>query len=167
MALPPCHWSFEILVEPIPPNVVELFPSGQLVDLNKQTSSPKHQFTLKWHQRSVDTFLGLPFNIASYALLSQIIGKMTNMIPKGIIGDLSNVHIYEPHLDAVKEQLSRDVDMYGGCELRTVNNSILNINPKEENLDELFRLLMVQDFELKGYESYPRIPVEMLAYKKS
>ena len=160
MALPPCHWSFEILVEPIYEN--KRYNDASNLGLKK----PEYKFTLKWHQRSVDTFLGLPFNIASYALLAHIIGKLTNMKPKGIIGDLSNVHIYEPHLDAVKEQLSRNINEHGECELHTVNNSILNINPKEENLDELFRLLMIQDFELKNYNSHSRIPAEMLAYNK-
>tara|TARA_R110002049_G_scaffold13187_3_gene57716 strand:+ start:92 stop:1123 length:1032 start_codon:yes stop_codon:yes gene_type:complete len=167
MALPPCHWSFEVLVEPLSVSKQTLFKKdnsekGWTVSENR----PKHQFTLKWHQRSVDTFLGLPFNIASYALLAHIIGKLTNMKPKGIIGDLSNVHIYEPHLDAVKEQLSRNINEHGECELHTVNNSILNINPKEENLDELFRLLMIQDFELRNYNSHSRIPAKMLAYNK-
>ena len=178
MALPPCHWSFEILVEPlsleervkihdklyIPHNKAEC--DNFRLNLVNGSGIPKHQFTLKWHQRSVDTFLGLPFNIASYALLSQIIGKLTNMKPKGIIGDLSNVHIYEPHLNAVKEQLSRSQHTHNKCEFHIVNNSILNINPKEENLDELFRLLMIQDFELKKYTSEKRIPAEMLAYNK-
>lgn len=159
-ALTPCHTGFKILVEPIPPNVVKLFPSGQLVDLNKQTNSPKHQFTLQWEQDSVDTFLGLPFNIASYALLAQIIGKLTNMKPKGIIGDLSNVHIYEPHLDAVKEQLSRDTDMYDGYEL--IMNDLATGFP----VDTFIEGLEISDFSLLNYKSYPRIPAEMLAYNK-
>jgi thymidylate synthase len=173
MALPPCHWSFEILVEPMSwkSRFNELEELGATYETKanintvfKKWKIPKYQFTLKWHQRSVDTFLGLPFNIASYSLLAEIIGKLTYMKPKGIIGDLSNVHIYEPHLDAVKKQLSRDIYMYSGCKLHTVNNSILNINPEKENLDELFRLIMIDDFELKDYNSYSRIPAEMLAY---
>ena len=149
MALPPCHWSFEILVERI-----------RYANVLPKATDPVYQFTLKWHQRSVDTFLGLPFNIASYALLAQIIGKMTNMKPKGIIGDLSNVHIYEPHLDAVKEQLLRDVDMYGGCELT------MNDLPTGFPVDTFIEGLEISDFSLAHYESYPRIPAEMLAYNK-
>lgn len=110
----------------------------------------------------------LPFNIASYALLAQIIGKMTNMVPKGIIGDLSNVHIYEPHLDAIKEQLSRDVDKYGECELSISNkvNEVLNIFNNNHSLDDSLCMINIDDFKLKDYESYPRIPAEMLAYSK-
>lgn len=109
----------------------------------------------------------LPFNIASYALLAQIIGEMTNMIPKGIIGDLSNVHIYEPHLDAVKEQLSRDVDKYDKCKLETHPEFEIATNAFNQNvltLDEYLAELRINMFKLKGYESYPRIPAEMLAY---
>lgn len=109
----------------------------------------------------------LPFNIASYALLAHIIGKMTNMVPKGIIGDLSNVHIYEPHLDAVKEQLSRDIDKYGKCEVRLPNYCFKNIKVKSRpwNLDD-FQIdkCDINDFKLDNYKSYPKIPAEMLAY---
>lgn len=169
--LTPCHWSFEILVEPLTfwdrvdlmfqPDSIST--SGDLTLVKEsldEVNIPEYQFTLKWHQHSVDTFLGLPFNIASYALLAQIIGKMTNMIPKGIIGDLSNVHIYEPHLDAVKEQLSRDTDKYGKCEL-----DIKDVG-WNESTEDILEHLMINDFKLKGYKSYPRIPAEMLAYNK-
>ena len=109
-----------------------------------------NQFTLKWHQRSVDTFLGLPFNIASYALLAHIIGKLTNMVPKGIIGDLSNVHIYEPHLDAVKEQLSREPK-----KLPTLNiPELKTFSPEDWTIDM---------FNLENYESHPAISAEMIA----
>jgi thymidylate synthase len=159
MALPPCHWSFEILVEPIYEN--KRYNDASNLGLKK----PEYKFTLKWHQRSVDTFLGLPFNIASYALLAQIIGKLTNMIPKGIIGDLSNVHIYEPHLDAVREQLSRDVDGHKECEL-VCNSNIKYDYDKGKSLTNTINDLDILDFELLKYESYPRIPAEMLAYNK-
>lgn len=106
----------------------------------------------------------LPFNIASYALLAQIIGKMTNMIPVGIIGDLSNVHIYEPHLDAVKTQLSRDIDKYGECELDMSLLANLHLPNGMRDIDN--KLIKIKDFNLKGYNSYPRIPAEMLAYSE-
>lgn len=112
----------------------------------------------------------LPFNIASYALLAQIIGKLTNMIPKGIIGDFSNVHIYEPHLDAVKEQLSRDVNKYDNCELliNSEINNILSGNIKGKNIDlnTILNNIGIFDFYLDNYKSYPSIKVEMLAYNK-
>lgn len=172
MALPPCHWSFEILVEPLTWTKRRVISGKSIEWINSNYTHkdfdlegiPKYQFTLKWHQRSVDSFLGAPFNIASYALLAHIIGKMTNMIPKSLIGDLSNVHIYEPHMDAVKEQLSRDVNKYDNCELdiRYINDKPFTKN--HDDLNVLFDALAINDFELKGYKSYPRIPAEMLPY---
>tara|TARA_R110000796_G_scaffold236214_1_gene355509 strand:- start:85762 stop:86544 length:783 start_codon:yes stop_codon:yes gene_type:complete len=169
MALPPCHWSFEILVEPLSlgQRVVYGKIKGHLseTDMTKycdKQNIPKHQFTLKWHQRSVDTFLGLPFNIASYATLAHIIGKMTNMVPKGIIGDLSNVHIYESHMDAVNKQLRNNVNKYGKCELDNPMRVIKNL--ENSNIDDFLKVTDIGKFNLKGYESYPAIPAEMLAY---
>ena len=154
MALPPCHWSFEILVEPIESNIAY----NKLEAVRIEPKIPEYQFTLKWHQRSVDTFLGLPFNIASYATLAEIIENLTGMKAKGIIGDLSNVHIYEPHLDAVKKQLSNDTNKYGVCELS------LEDMPWAFPIDSILEGTEIEDFKLEGYESYPRISAEMLPY---
>lgn len=82
MALPPCHYSFQILSD------------GEYIDLI-------------WQQRSVDTPLGLPYNIASYALLLTLIAKTVNMKPRKLIGFLADVHIYENQMDGIKEQLTR------------------------------------------------------------
>lgn len=101
----------------------------------------------------------LPFNIASYALLAQIIGKLTNMKPKGIIGDLSNVHIYKPHLNVVKEQLNRDVNKYN-------DDVFVNVKHMHEpnDIDKYINRLKISDFILENYKSYPTIPAEMLPY---
>lgn len=103
MALPPCHWSFEVIPE---------------------LKGDKISFTLKWHQRSVDTFLGLPFDIVVYALIGNLIARSTGYVFKTLIGDLSNVHFYKPHMGSVLTQLSRDtniqgptLDVFGGCHL--------------------------------------------------
>lgn len=89
MVLPPCHWAFEFYTE--------------------ELENGKRRLSLKWHQRSVDTPLGLPFNIASYALLLKIVAKEVNMIPGTLIGDLSNVHIYNNQIEGIKEQISRPI----------------------------------------------------------
>lgn len=172
MALPPCHWSFEILVEQMSPiEVVEQAKKdGLWKDVipennpNFQNNFKKYKFTLKWHQRSVDTFLGLPFNIASYALLAEIIGKLTNMKPVGIIGDLSNVHIYEPHLDAVKEQLSRDTEYFGhNVSLKEISGFKMDMRC---DINNWLNSKEISDFKLQGYQSFPSISAEMLPYDK-
>lgn len=169
-ALSPCHTGFKILMEPLSVDERRQIYSSRGHSLNAPIEDsdtyldtyniPKHKFTLQWEQDSVDTFLGLPFNVASYALLAEILGVLTNTVPMGIIGDLSNVHIYEPHLDAVKEQLSRDVNKYDGCKL-----DIKEIG-WHESVDDILEYLMISDFKLKEYNSYPRISAEMLAYSK-
>jgi thymidylate synthase len=67
---------------------------------------PTRAISLMWNQRSVDTFLGLPFNIASYGLLLEIIAKEVNMVPDELIGNLGDVHLYKNHIEQAKEQLN-------------------------------------------------------------
>jgi thymidylate synthase len=68
---------------------------------------PQRAISLMWNQRSVDTFLGLPFNIASYGLLLEIIAKAVNMVPDELIGNLGDVHLYSNHIEQAKEQIGR------------------------------------------------------------
>jgi len=72
-----------------------------------QQNIPKRSISLMWNQRSVDTFLGLPFNIASYGLLLHIIAKEVNMIPDELIGNLGDVHLYSNHREQAVEQMNR------------------------------------------------------------
>jgi len=69
---------------------------------------PTRAISLMWNQRSVDTFLGLPFNIASYGLLLEIIAKEVNMVPDELIGNLGDTHLYLNHIEQAKEQIGRD-----------------------------------------------------------
>ena len=82
------------------------------------------------------------------------------MKPKGIIGDLSNVHIYEEHLDAIDIQLSRDVNKHDNCEL-----DIKEIG-WDESTEDILDHLMISDFKLKNYTSEVAIPARMLPYNK-
>jgi thymidylate synthase len=84
MVLPPCHYSWQCYVR-----------EGKYL-------------SLMWNQRSVDTFLGLPFNIASYGLLLEIIAKEVNMVPDELIGNLGDVHLYSNHIEQAKEQISKE-----------------------------------------------------------
>ena len=187
-ALPPCHWSFEILPRPLTISDKIHYSGGDIEYLDALWNSaymkndkeakeilarelafmPNWGFTLKWHQRSVDTFLGLPFNIASYALLSMIIGRMVRMKPLSIIGDLSNVHFYEPHIPIVLEQLKNNPNTYSGCgfEITFEGEKKFEKYDEEENIDNLFQSLEIQDFTFPGYQSFGKLKAEMFEQKK-
>jgi|TARA_R110000822_G_scaffold152112_4_gene291291 thymidylate synthase len=161
MALPPCHWSFEILVQPLSQIESEEYSCESKKDV------PIYGFTLKWHQRSVDTFLGLPFNIASYAVLAHLIAEITGMASLAIEGDLSNVHLYEPHLDAVKEQMSRSTKLYNSRTDLILSEKIKTLcalySKGDILLDELFSKMDINDISLTPYTSHPSLQAKMFA----
>ncbi|MBI4427383.1 MAG: thymidylate synthase [Candidatus Magasanikbacteria bacterium] len=128
MALPPCHYLFQITV----------------ID---------SRLNLLWNQRSVDTMLGLPFNISSYALLLHLLAKETGLKEGKLVGFLADTHIYLNHLDGAKEQLTRDPNKYPLPHIQTLRHG----SGQAEN----FSIFDWQytDTELVGYESYPRIPL--------
>tara|TARA_B110000908_G_scaffold54758_1_gene66727 strand:- start:81 stop:1007 length:927 start_codon:yes stop_codon:yes gene_type:complete len=115
MTLPPCHYGFQCYVV-----------DGKL--------------SLMWSQRSVDTFLGLPFNIASYGMLLMLLCEETGYEPGDLIGNLGDTHLYNNHIEQAKEQVSRD-----GFELPTIEIHMSDI------LNGEF------DYEIKGYEFHPSI----------
>lgn len=106
----------------------------------------------------------VPYNIASYATLALILEKITGYKALAIQGDLKKVHLYDNSLYAVKEQLSRDVDKYGECELNINEGFVLDL--KTNGLDISLSKTIAEDFELQNYESYPAINVEMLSRNK-
>jgi thymidylate synthase len=118
----------------------------------KDPSIPRRTISLLWNQRSVDVGLGLPFNIASYALLLEIIAKQVNMIPEEVIGNLGDCHIYLNHVDGLKEQLTRVP-----YELPTLNvneNNKLRIGGGVFTYD-------VKDFTLENYQCHPKIKMPL------
>jgi thymidylate synthase len=188
--LPPCHWAFEII--PFPLNLAQkIMYSGQdpiylnglweaafknkekdleakEILLDKIKHVPDYGFTLKWGQRSVDTFLGLPYNITSYALLSYIIGKLTNMIPFSIIGNLSNVHIYSNHFEAVEKQMA-NIKMHRPAPVLSFSDNFEKaVEEFKENgiFEDFIYKIVVEDFILTGYESCGEIRAEMTAPDK-
>ena len=128
MALPPCHYGFQMYTRP--------------TTREEKIKNPgKYRaLSLMWNQRSVDTFLGLPFNIASYAALLCLIAEEVDMIPDQLIGNLGDVHLYKNHVDQAREQVSRE--MY---DLPTVEFSNVSL------LDGEF------DYEVKDYKYHPSI----------
>jgi thymidylate synthase len=123
MVLPPCHYGFQVYTTELSDlrryniwfnnnyetGMERFFDPKNLPDFDNPyyTPTPKRAISLMWNQRSVDTFLGLPFNIASYALLLNIIAKEVNMIPDELIGNLGDVHLYSNHIEQAKEQIGR------------------------------------------------------------
>ncbi len=116
MVLPPCHYGFQVYTRELTfqerlnyydPN--KLYHSEVDSWFLDELNVPTRAISLMWNQRSVDTFLGLPFNIASYGLLLEIIAKAVNMIPDELIGNLGDVHLYSNHVEQAKEQIGREM----------------------------------------------------------
>lgn len=177
MALKPCHFGFQVMVRPLDLTHREkmcsdLGATWELPFTEKVADKwkvPKYGFTLKWEQRSVDTFLGLPFNIASYALLAHIIGRLTNTVPLKLVGSLSKVHIYDNAKEQSYEQLYRDVDLYKGSQIKfhkEFDVLVDNYRNGSIDLDTFSNKLTIDMFELNNYESHPALKAKMLAYKK-
>ena len=103
MVLPPCHYGFQVYTREL--TIKERFEAAG--GRESGSNIPTRAISLMWNQRSVDTFLGLPFNIASYGLLLEIIAKEVNMIPDELIGNLGDVHLYSNHVEQAKEQIGR------------------------------------------------------------
>ena len=124
MTLPPCHYGFQVYTRELSLNERDIIFSqrtsistkgsfaeqnGTLADYLDKEGIPRRAISLMWNQRSVDTFLGLPFNIASYGLLLEIIAKAVNMVPDELIGNLGDTHLYSNHIEQAKEQIGREL----------------------------------------------------------
>jgi thymidylate synthase len=150
MVLPPCHYGFQVytremtLEERLEWNHQNSDPLNRSMDYFPEhldsMGVPKRKISLMWNQRSVDTFLGLPFNIASYGLLLELIAKEVNMVPDELIGNLGDTHLYLNHLTQAKEQIKREP--YSLPKLYISNFDLQN--------GEF-------DFELSDYQSHPSI----------
>jgi thymidylate synthase len=119
MTLPPCHYGFQVYTRELDETervilmdkklgVTENLPAYYTEDEMVKHNIPKRAISLMWNQRSVDTFLGLPFNIASYGLLLEMIADEVNMVPDELIGNLGDVHLYKNHIEQAKEQITRE-----------------------------------------------------------
>lgn len=143
MALDPCHFMFQVVVYPI---------GGE----------EKYGFDFIWSQRSSDIYLGIPINIASYALLAKMLEKITGYKAMTLIGDLRNVHLYDNQIDAAKELLLRmRENKYPDARLK-INSTDTIFKMMASDFDSSLECLSIDDFELEGYDSYPNIKVLML-----
>jgi thymidylate synthase len=120
MALPPCHSLFQFYVD-----------------------TEEGTLSCQLYQRSADLFLGVPFNIASYALLTMMVAQVTGLKPGEFVHTFGDLHIYLNHLEQVEEQLSRAPRAL----------PVMKLNPERRELEE-FRY---EDFVLEGYDPWPAI----------
>jgi thymidylate synthase len=136
MTLPPCHYGFQCYVR-----------EGKYL-------------SLMWNQRSVDTFLGLPFNIASYALLLEILAKEVNMIPDELIGNLGDVHLYSNHINQAKAQILRkpfSLPKINITERNWYQHELVKERLGPKTFSDKILSYRPDCFELIGYESHSGI----------
>ena len=157
MVLPPCHYGFQVYTRELNLDErIDIYNGGR-IPMNQSSDYfhehmdmygiPHRAISLMWNQRSVDTFLGLPFNIASYGLLLTILAKEVNMVPDQLIGNLGDTHLYLNHLEQAKEQIGREP-----FELPTLNQF-----PTYEGSRPSIESYVVGDFTLKDYQSHESI----------
>src|SRR5210317_542787 len=158
MVLPPCHYGFQCYTKEMTFGERALYWTSSIgkdisyaskldeSDLDEK-NVPNRKLSLMWNQRSVDTFLGLPFNIASYGLLLEIIAKEVNMVPDELIGNLGDTHLYLNHIKQAKEQIGR--------EPMKLPKICLDYREGEYNKD--LTDLTPDDFVLFDYQSHPTI----------
>jgi thymidylate synthase len=186
MVLPPCHYSFQVYTREL--SIVEremywrnnmgmkdiqfmLYSLDGEEGLHKEYDKqnvPRRAISLMWNQRSVDTALGWPFNVASYGLLLELLGKMVNMVPDELICNLGDVHLYANHLEGAKEQISRTPyelpklnintefwpTVSGECGVGPLDAVKAFESFKDDNF---CKCLLEEDIQLSNYQSHPSI----------
>ena len=138
MVLPPCHYGFQVYTRELSEDERYELCAAQKSKMTAISEEdyikyniPTRAISLSWNQRSVDTFLGLPFNIASYGLLLTMLADEVNMVPDQLIGNLGDTHIYLNHIEQAEEQISREpyplpiVHVRDGIFCSSVNDIIL------------------------------------------
>jgi thymidylate synthase len=184
MTLPPCHYGFQVYTREL-----SLEERSQYKRGNKETypvskwrddmgvskeeyfneiGIPTRAISLMWNQRSVDTFLGLPFNIASYGLLLEIIAKAVNMVPDELIGNLGDTHLYKNHVEQAKEQMKREPMELPKININTewwpTESGECGVGPLDAQAvfagfmdDHFCKCLLEEDLQLGNYQAHPTI----------
>jgi thymidylate synthase len=149
MVLPPCHYGFQVYTRLLDLDErISVYNRGKIDKSSDYYHEhmddfgiPRRVISLMWNQRSVDTFLGLPFNIASYGMLLSLIAHEVGMLPGEVIGNLGDTHLYLNHLEQAEEQISRE-PFQNLPTLKLGNVDILNGD---------------FDYEILHYHSHPAI----------
>ena len=165
MVLPPCHYGFQVYTRELSfeerivwmkdnsPTREIILPQNLGADFSMNEffepyGVPTRAISLMWSQRSVDTGLGLSFNIASYSLLLMMIAKQVNMVPDEVIGNLGDVHLYLNHIEPIKEQLTREPYP---LPIVKISDRVVN-DISEYTLDDII---------LENYQSHPTIKMPL------
>jgi thymidylate synthase len=170
MVLPPCHYGFQVYTKELDETervilmdkklgVTENLPQYYTEDDMIKHNIPTRAISLMWNQRSVDTFLGLPFNIASYGLLLEIIAKEVNMVPDELIGNLGDTHLYLNHIEQAKEQIGRKYTpderskmLKEAMGYENYHNAIEELMPFGGGLSEYYEIHKIPYYTRKPFE---------------
>jgi thymidylate synthase len=177
MVLPPCHYGFQIYtreltweeqVQWVMKNTNVEMENFYITEEVYKESTPKRAISLMWNQRSVDTFLGLPFNIASYGLLLEILGEIVNMVPEELIGNLGDTHLYLNHIEQATEQMNRSSfdlpKLYINSEFwypGTNDGCGMGPGTYGDNFDSIIKTISISDFEVENYQSHDSIKAKL------
>jgi len=164
--LPPCHYGFQVYTRELSLEErvryyettfgrLHFIPPSEV--LLNEMNVPKRAISLMYNTRSQDVPLGTPFNIASYALLLEILGKMVNMVPDELISNMGDCHIYLNQVDGIKEQLEREPYKLPKL-IHTKSDDFYK--SLSEDLS-LITELQNTDFKLEGYMSHPTIKMPL------
>lgn len=183
MVLPPCHYSFQVYTRELsdeerlswmkqnrPKTVLPMRDPNIEFSMDewfRPYGVPKRAISLMWNQRSVDTPLGLPFNIASYGLLLEIIAKIVNMVPDELIGNLGDCHIYSNQIDGCIEQIGREPlhlpNLVINTEFWSTDSGECGVGLIDSDailkslVNDDFCRCLLEDIQLFNYQSHPTI----------
>ena len=165
MTLPPCHYGFQVYTRELSDEErIKLYEQKTNTDTSffpvlRETldfhNIPTRAISLMFNMRSNDVPLGLPFNLASYGLLLEILAKEVNMVPDELIASLGDAHIYVNQIDGIKEQLNREA--YPLPKL-IINDEFWN---PDAGLIEQINYIEITDFEIRDYQSHPTIKIPL------
>jgi thymidylate synthase len=161
MTLPPCHYGFQVYTRELSfnerwglysdkPYDGNLLAISNTLDYLDDKHIPTRAISLMWNQRSVDTMLGLPFNIASYGLLLEMIAREVNMVPDELIGNLGDVHLYSNHIEQAKEQITRQPLRLPTFKMSSGHNFRAALKANKDEID-------LNDFILLNYNAHSHI----------
>ena len=160
MSLPPCHYGFQLYTHELSlEERIDLYIGGMedykhtLTHIKLDSLKvPKRKISLMWNQRSVDTFLGLPFNIAGYGLLLSIFASHVNMVPGELIGNLGDCHIYNNHISYVEEQICRDTTKFN---LPSITINSFDVSNHGTPIKRSMFEYEYENFHLINYNTFP------------